>query len=355
MTAEQKQKSALERLKEFEAKGCHMLVPSAICIEDIAPGFALIVDPVLLKSHPRDKDVYAHEASQYDYTANDWKIDNRTGKELVRVHKQGFDRLAQAARIEWLPPQIIRDAQVKGRMMAVIEGMIRTSTGEYYRVSDVYGMDLEIERKKLELQYSKKTSAEYLIKRDLLQKEVHQEKHCVSGAKNRVTKQLLCIANTYTVNDLKLEFVAIRIVPRLDMNDEYTRKRLVDMQIAAMASVYGLVPTQPQPKAIEMVGQVDEKLCIGDDSIIDADDPNGHPDPGPDSRVVDFQNCEVPEQCKILTKLSAQKGYGLEAWLVKVKKPLDKVTSEKRLELFTWLNTQPDITGAEDVPFAMGG
>ena len=353
MTQEQKQKTALERLRDYEKKGCHMLVPSAISIEDIASGFALVVDPVLLKSHPKDKDVYAHETSQYDYKANDWKMESRTGKELVRVHKQGFDRLAQAARIEWLSPQIVRDTNVKGRMMAQVEGMIRTSTGEYYRMSDVYGMDLEIERKKLEMQYAKSSSAQYLISRDLLQKEVHQEKLCVSGAKNRVTKQLLCIANTYSVEDIRKEFIAIRIVPRLDMNDEYTRRRLVDMQIAAMASVYGLVPTgQPQPKAIEMVGQVDEKLCIGDDNIVDVDQ---HPETEPDQRGTDFGNCEVPEQCKILTRLASQKGYGLEAWLVKVKKPLDQVTGEKRLELFTWLNTQPDISAAEDVPFAMGG
>jgi len=352
MTQEQKQKSALERLKAYEVKGCHMLVPSAINIDDIAPGFALVIDPVLLKSHPRDKDVYAHETNQYDYTANDWKQEHRSGKELVRVHKQGFDRLAQAARIEWLQPQIIRDAQVKGRMMAVIEGMIRTSTGEYYRVSDVYGMDLEIERKKLELQYSRKTSAEYLIKRDLLQKEVHQEKHCVSGAKNRVTKQLLCIANTYTVEELKKEFVAIRIVPRLDMNDEYTRKRLVDMQIAAMASVYGLIPnSQPQPQAIEMVGQVDEKLCLGDENIIEVPQEPVEKE----SRSIDFQNCEALEQCRILTALSARKAYGLDAWLKKVGKSLEGLTVEKRFELFTWLNTQPDTAAADDVPFAMGG
>ena len=73
MTAEQKQKSAYERLKDYEAKGAHMLIPSAISVEDIAPGFALIVEPVLLKAHPRDKDVYAHESSQWNYEKGDWK------------------------------------------------------------------------------------------------------------------------------------------------------------------------------------------------------------------------------------------------------------------------------------------
>lgn len=93
----QKQKTAYERFCEYRDKGCHMLIPSQINPEDIAPGFALIVEPVRLNPHPSGKDVYAHDSGQYDYKADNWKAPT-TGNELVRIHKQGFDRLAQAAK-----------------------------------------------------------------------------------------------------------------------------------------------------------------------------------------------------------------------------------------------------------------
>ena len=99
---DQSQKTAYQRLKEFESKGCHMLIPTGTSPAEIAPGFALIVEP-------------------------------------VRIHKQGLDRLAQAAKVDWLPAQIVRDPNVSGRMMASVEGMIRTSTGEPFRVQDIAG------------------------------------------------------------------------------------------------------------------------------------------------------------------------------------------------------------------------
>lgn len=361
---EQSQKTAYQRLKEFEEKGCHMLIPSAISIEDIAPGFALIVEPVRIKAHPRDKDVYAHESSQYDYKADDWKSP-ATGREKVRIHKQGLDRLAQAAKVDWLPAQIIRDPNHSGRMMASVEGMIRTSTGELYRVQDIYGMDLEIERAKIIASYSFNgkfdDKKQYLVDDRLREKDNNQAKSCISGAKNRVIKQLLCLRNTYSVADLEKEFVAVRIVPRLDMNDEYTRRRVVDVQIAAMAGIYGLIPgptgNAPQ-KQIEMVGNVDEAACQIDDNIVDAEPTTYRTEPDPElspleSQKLDFQNSEVANQCQTLSKLATQKGYDLNGWQTKAKQTLAGLTASKRVELFTYLMGLPEP--GQDVPFAMGG
>ena len=364
----EKQKSAYERLKEFEAKGAHMLIPSAISVEDIAPGFALIVEPVLLKAHPRDKDVYAHESSQWNYEKGDWK-EPVTGKELVRIHKQGFDRLAQAAKVDWLPAQIVRDPNHSGRMMASVEGMIRTSTGELYRVQDITGMDLDIEREKLELKYYKsdedRKKKKWLVDRDFMQKKDNQSKLCISGAKNRVIKQLLCLRNTYTVAELAKEFVAVRIVPRLDTSDEYTRRRLVDVQIAAMAGIYGLIPNaQPAQQQIEMVAPVDPEKCTTDDKdVIDADPTTYHLDKSQtmeedvpfslaaeaaptsaESLRADFENCDADGQAKTLTVMvsKVKQERFVSSWLKQFKQQpatLETIGPNSRLRLYDHLLT----------------
>lgn len=369
MTAEQKQNSAYERLREFEAKGAHMLIPSVISVGDIATGFALIVEPVLLKAHPRDRDVYPHESGQYDQKAGDWK-EKVTGNELVRITKQGFDRLAQAAKVDWLPAQIVRDPNHAGRMMASVEGMIRTSTGELYRVQDIAGMDLDIEMEKLEAQYHNvvdKTKKKYLIDRDFLQKKANQPKLCISGAKNRVIKQLLCLRNTYTVAELAKEFVAVRIVPRLDMNDEYTRKRVVDVQIAAMAGIYGLIPNStPAPQQIEMSGEVPES-AVHDDSVIEAEATNGngatsykldpHEEDVPfglaeeaspaESLRMDFQALDAPGQAKTLTAMIGKAGQQafVASWLKQFSAQpatLESIGPNSRMKLYDHLAGIPD-------------
>ena len=369
------QKSAFERLKEFEAKGCHMLIPSAISVEDIAPGFALIVEPVLLKAHPRDRDVYAHESAQFDQKAGEWKPEFKTGNELVRLTKQGMDRLAQAAKVDWLPAQIVRDPNVAGRMMASVEGMIRTSTGELYRVQDIAGMDLDIEMEKLEAQYYRnaedRKNKKWLVDRDFLQKKANQPKLCISGAKNRVIKQLLCLRNTYTVAELAREFVAVRIVPRLDTSDEYTRRRLVDVQIAAMAGIYGLVPNNaPAQQQIEMVAPVAAENCNTDDNVIDAETGNGtthypfdksqtmeedvpfslgsNVPTSAESLRADFEACEPGKQASVLNILVAAKGqYAfVESWLKQFSAQpatLESIGPKSRLKLYDHLVGLPDV------------
>lgn len=343
------QKTAYERLKEYEKKGAHMLIPSVIEAGSIASGFALIVEPVLLKAHPRDKDVYAHDSKEYNYTTDDWKAPV-TGKELVRIHKQGFDRLAQAARIDWLPAQIIRDPVFPGRMMASIEGMIRTSTGELYRVPDIAGMDLDIEMEKIIANYSFNgkfdEKKQWMVDRDFLQKKSNQPKLCISSAKNRVIKQLLCLRNTYSVAEMKLEFVAVRIVPQLDMNDEYTRRRVVDVQIASLAGIYGLLPNaQPVQQQIEMVGKVPDS-AMRDESVIEAE-PQPEKSKTPESLRQDFMDSDTVPQCKSIESLAAAKKWDLKGWLVKAGKPLETITPAKRLELYDFLAALP----SDDVPF----
>lgn len=362
---DQSQKTAYQRLKEFEAKGCHMLIPTGISPADIAPGFALIVEPVLLRPHPRDKDVYPHDSTQYDYKKDDWKAPV-TGNEPVRIHKQGLDRLAQAAKVDWLPAQIVRDPNVSGRMMASVEGMIRTSTGELFRVQDIAGMDLDIEMEKIVANYSFNgkfdINKQWMVDRDFLQKKANQSKLCISGAKNRVIKQLLCLRNTYTVAELAKEFVAVRIVPRLDTSDEYTRRRLVDVQIAAMAGIYGLIPNAPPmaPQQIEMVAPVTAENCTLDDNVIDAETTTYRMEKEPtaaESAIIDFQQCDHTAQIKAVEGLAKQRGYDLAGYLKKAKvEHVSKFQIDKLTDLFKYLSGLPDPQAdGDDVPFAMGG
>ncbi|MDP2645463.1 MAG: hypothetical protein Q8P24_11020, partial [Desulfobacterales bacterium] len=249
---------ALEELRKYRSEGAHMLVPCMDQIAEVAQGFRLIVTPVVLRSHPRDKDVYPHDSGNYDQKANDWRKTAGQGQyqrkigpetELVRVSGQGLEKLAQHVALVWDKPHIRIDKEFKGRQLCEIAGAVRMPDGfSFYRMADAYGMDLDIVREQLEAQY-KKDDQKWLIDRDLLQKKANQTKLCISGARNRIIRKILGIDGTYTVASLAKPFIAVRVIPWLDMRDEYTRRLVTEMNVKQMAitSLFGgQMPEQQQ-------------------------------------------------------------------------------------------------------------
>lgn len=360
-------KKAVAELEKYKAAGAHMLVPCMQHIDDVAAGFRLIVTPVSIKPHPKDKDVYPDNGKSYDYDKNDWKDPETASIQIVRIHGQGLEKLAQNANIIWSQPQIETDRTNKGRQVAYITGALRMPDGfSFYRVPDLYGMDLDIEREKSISGYSfngkfDATKNQWKVDRDVLQKKTHQTKLCISGAKNRVIRKILGLSNAYTVAELSKEFVMVRIIPWLDMNDEYTRRLVIQSNVAqlAIANIFGgqrpadQIEEQHKP-AIEYVGDVDPAKCQGDDNIIDAETSNGqthyavNSDAPPfamdqpttaESLKADFLNSEVPAQCKALDKLAQQKGFDTAAWLGKFKPPqtLDTLKPDLRESLYAHL------------------
>lgn len=371
---DQVNQKALEELSAYKAKGCHMLVPCMDHIADVANGFRLIVTPVLLRPHPKDKDVYPHESSHYNAIGNDWKkyyevgrdkkkVDVDPQSELVRISGQGLEKLAQTTNVIWDTPAIETDRTNKGRQVVYITGALRMPDGfSFYRVPDLYGMDLDIVKEQLDAQYPKDDQS-WLRDRDYLQKKVNQTKLCISGAKNRVIRKILGIDNAYTVASLAKEFVAVRVIPWLDMNDQFTRELVIRSNVAqlAIANIFGGKPPAGQQieeqhkPAIEYVGDIDPKLCLPDDNIMEAETTNGAThyavnsdappfamDPKPtavESLRADFLNSDIPAQCRVLEKFASVKGFDTSAWLGKFKPPmaLEALRPDLRVSLYDHL------------------
>ncbi len=368
---DQEIKEALDKLERMKADGCHMLIPSTHHIESIATGFAVIIDTVKLEPHPRMKDVYPDETKTYDFNKNDWREEYRTGNETVRIHKQGLNKLVRCAGFIWSAPysRLVRDPKEKDRMAYVAVGGVRGPDGQPYFVQASYAMDLGIEEEKLRQQYKDNKSIEYLVKRDLLQKKINLEKLCESGAKNRVVREILCINNSYTVKSLDKEFVLVRVVPKFDLKDEYTRRLLVNAQVAALTGVYG---GMPQPfgdlKAIECVAPIEVTAKEDDRDIIDMETgevtQNGNgkspetetkTEPGPNSLDA-FKSMDPKRQVEVLCFQASRKNYDIETYLKKAKiKNISDMSALKKEGLFAHLQSLPepkeDIPWEDDIPF----
>ena len=344
---------ALKALDKYKKDGCHMLIPTTQRIDDLSDQFSIVIDTVLLSGHPKDKDVYPHENGTYEYNKNDWKNPAQADAQKVRIAKHGLDKLAILSGIIWSPSlcRQIRDPKVEGRIAYEAVGGVRKPDGTPYFIPKLYAMDIEIERQKLEFQYRDKTAKdkEYLVGRDLLQKKGNISELCESGARNRVTREILCLNGFYTVAELKREFVMARIVPKLDLNDPYTKRRLVDLQLAAMTGIYGSV--EPPQRMIECEAPIDIKVV--EESA--AEEPlNGKPDPV-ESAIIDFQNSDELGQCKALTNMAFQKGYDLVGYMTKSnRKQLSEFSKEKREDIFKYLIALPDKGDNkpnDDVPY----
>jgi len=388
---------ALKDLKKHRDDGCHMLVPCMDQIADVAAGFRLIVTQVFLRPHPKDKDVYPHEGGHYSMWKNEWEKETGTGRflkqivpddEMVRISGQGLEKLAQHTAIVWDRPTVRIDKEHKGRQLCELSGAVRMPDGfSFYRLSDAYGMDLDIVREQLEAQYIKAdTKPEELpkkranIDRDLLQKKVNQTKLCISGARNRIIRKILGVDGTYTVASLAKPFIAVRVIPWLDMNDAYTRRLVTEMNVKQMAitSLFGgQMPEQQQiahddQAAITYETSIPAEACGGDDdpNTIDAETTNGKtytikkdvdPDPST-SRRTDFLNSDPAGQAKTLvTMMSRGDCPEITKWLAARKAKPDRAE-----EAFLTLSAQGDMvkmydyiakihpeTTAEAAPFGM--
>ncbi len=387
---DQVNQKALAELAEYRKKGCHLLVPCMEHIDDVAQGFRLIVTPVTLRPHPKDKDVYPHEGGHYNIYKNDWYEETGEGKykrkiipadELVRISGQGLEKLAQNVNVIWSQPAIETDRTNKGRQVCYITAALRMPDGfSFYRVPDLYGMDLDIEREKLIAQYIKADTKEEdvpkkkaNIDRDFLQKKTNQTKLCISGAKNRCIRKLLGIDNAYTVASMALPFVSVRVIPWLDMTDEYTRKLVIESNVKqmAIASIFGGQPpvtvTEVEKPAIEYVGDIPKEKCLGDD-VIDSEptDPpptvyrlEPHEEDVPfalgtppdqtqktaESLRLDFENCVDLDQAKILLAMVASKKQEafVASWFKQFPRPvtLETIGPKNRLKLYDHLVALP--------------
>ena len=344
---------ALKALAKYKESGCHMLIPTTQRIDDLSDQFSIVIDTVLLSGHPKDRDVYPHDSGAYNFPGANWKNPTTAGEQKVRIAKQGINKLNIMSGIMWSPTlcRQIRDPKVEGRVAYEAVGGVRKPDGAPYFIPKLYAMDIEVERQKLDFQYRSKTEKDrvYLVERDLLQKKGNISELCESGAKNRVTREILCLEEPYTVSSMSKEFVMARIVPKLDLTDPYTKRRLVDLQLAAMTGIYG--GAEPPQRMIECEAPIDIKVV--EESA--AEEPlNGKPD-AIESAIIDFGNSDDLDQCKSLTNTATAKGDDLAGYLKKSNvNALTDFSKEKRTDFFKHLVSLPDkgdTKQKDDIPY----
>jgi len=357
--------AALKKLEEYVKSGCHLLIPTTQHLDSLSDQFEVIVETVKLSGHPKDRDVYPHENGTYDYKADNWKegTDVKTAK--VRITKQGLNKINILSGIIWSPTlcKDIMDPYNPNRRGYEAVGGVRKPDGTPYFIPKIYAMDLDVEKEKLLALYVKNQNKDYLVARDLLQKKTNIATLCESGAKNRVTREILCLKNFYTVAELDKEFVMVRIIPKLDLTDEYTRRRLIDMQLQALSGIYGMALPSPEPdrRMIEHAAPIDIELVKqsaedDDNGGCQRPEPENGPGPSLESQVADFVNSTVDDQALTMRTLAKKANYDLSKYLVAAKKASPKeMIQNKRTELFKHLlSLVPAENKEDDVPFDIG-
>lgn len=366
---------ALKMLQDLRARGCHLLIPTTQHVASLSDQFEIIVESVRLSGHPKDRDVYPHETSAYNYQGGDWKNPAQAKAQTVRLTKHGLEKLNILAGIMWSPSlcREICDPNVPGRIAYEAVGGVRKPDGTPYFISKIYAMDIEVERQKLESLYAKKDAStrEYCVTRDLLQKKSNQATLCESGAKNRVTREILNLKNFYTVEEMDREFVMARIVPKLDLKDEYTKRRLIDLQLQALTGIYGVpsAPSVPPRQAIEYAAPIDIKVV--EESSQDDEPPAADPEPAPpaakpekaepekqaaapDPRATAFEKSDTDKQCQLITDRALVVGYVLGDYMARAKKnTLADFTPAGRLGLYKHILAMPAKPAAQpdDIPY----
>ena len=319
--------------QEVEAErkaGAIIFLPSAIVPESF-------YRPVVEKIWLTDGDVY-------------------TDKGKFRIKYEGLLKLSNSAGIEWSPVDSGRTDNGSDKLYVSFRavGLIRKADGKLYPTAANYDLDLELEKEKLEDQYSRKADDQrkkgreresyinFCVKRDWFHKRTHKATLAESGAKARVIRSILGLQSQYSNKQdiLGRAFVIVRFV--LDHQNPDIKQAMLSAAKENMSAIYGGNLPQALPTF---------ESAASDADVIDIphepDEPPPYQEPGPDipfdggpdSRAVDFENCDVRTQCRTLEDLCRQKNYNLDDYLKRAQKMLNQFTAAKRLEFFNYLNT----------------
>lgn len=343
-------------LERYKKDGANLLMPSTH-IAGLSEYHQPVIDTVTLSSNPEDGDVYAHD-----------NADPGPNKKW-RPTKQALMKLSVCAGVIWSPTETRRVDNGADRNYIAYRavGGIKKADGQPVFFSGEYDLDFEVLEEELFESYTKKTAnakwakdkgdafkAKYVddcVKRDLLQKRKHKLKLCEAGAMNRVLRMLLGLKQAYTTRELEQPFVMARIVFRPDFSDAAVRKQFVDASIKAMTGIYG-------PQALDQ--EIRDTKPI---DITPLPEEENYPEPEPppageppeskptmaESALIDFENSDVPGQCRSIFNLAVTKGYDTGDYLARAQvEKLSDLAPMTRAGLFKHLLSLPDKT---DVPY----
>jgi hypothetical protein len=228
------------KILEWRKQGFHVLSP-AIQVSTFAPGYGVNASMVLLDPTTDEKgrglDVY-------------W--DERTMKQDERgLSKIALGKIAAAAGVSWLPGQSGRKDpltiqnlwiyQVLGVYLAY-DGTPQTIHGEKeidYR--DGSAQIGEWSRDAWREALSRDSRTRHIngwSDNRVMQARSHGAERAETGAMERAIRMGFGIKHVYTLDELRLPFVALRVCPVMDMSDPRVRAMVADRQLQGVAAMW---------------------------------------------------------------------------------------------------------------------
>ena len=354
------QKNPSETLSNYREKGYNILCPTTK-IEELPEWHHVVFDLVKLSPNPKDRDVYPKDGKQ-------------DGPFILTGH--ALQKLSICAGVQWDPSQTKVTSVDRHYVSYSALGSLPKVFGQapFFAEGDV---DMLVEEDKIRgaweskvksthssLKWLRDMSADrqksYIddkIRQELNFKRQHRMPLAATTAKNRVLRALLGIKPSYTIPELKREFVMPRIVFQPDMKDPIVKKALLDGMVASINGVYG----GPGP-ATQIVHESAYEIAPEDFQTVPDDDPDPGSEPGAEeetdpglNRTDDFENADKGVQISSIKTLAEQKGFSLKLITDKefkagkpgIKLAVEDFNENNRLGLFKRLLSMPD----DDIPF----
>jgi len=252
-----------QKILDWKRKGYHVLAP-AIQISSFQPGYGVNASLVLLDSRVdadgSGTDVY------FDKNNMQGQGNNNDPTEERAPSKIGLFKISAAAGISWVEPygrvdpltiQNLWIYRVTGVYLAY-DGTPQPIKGECeidYRDGSSQIGDWSREAwRALELrnQAAQGPAREYSIngwsERRVRQARAHGAGRAETGALTRAIRTL-GIAHSYTIAELKMPFVTLRVCPMIDMSDPDVRRQVTMGMLGGVASLYAGMSRYDSPSA----------------------------------------------------------------------------------------------------------
>jgi hypothetical protein len=325
-----------QQLEVYKKNGANLLMPSMM-IEGLSEFHAPVVETVTLSTKIDDGDIYPHSDEEDQ------------NKAKFRLTKQALMKLSSCAGIIWSVSESRRvdDGSNRDYVCYQAVGGLKKADGTPIFFKAQYDIDFQIieaelrasyeqKAKKYKKEASTKEKAEYVefcVNRDMLQKRKHKLKLAEAGAMNRVIREILGLKNAYTAAELQKPFAMVRIVFRPDYTDKDVKAKMIDAHIQAMTGVFGAkaISTEAATEPIDVT-----PITTKEDEETEKPSPE-------ESAMIDFQNSDVPDQCRIITDRAKVVGYDLDGYMKKARaKDLKAFSPEQKAGLYKHLLSLPE-------------
>ena len=246
-----------DQLEKYKKAGYNILCPMTK-IDNMSDWHKVVFDVVQLSHNPTDGDVYPKLGS--------------TGQFILTG--QALQKLAICASVMWNPKETKATVLEPNYVAYNAVGCIRKADGQLVCMQSEYDIDMRVVEDEIKQGWDGKLASDnkaldwlnkkmtdekrkhYVaqkIREEINFKRKHKTKLAATGAKNRVIRALLSVKKSYSVAELKKEFVTPRVIVQPDYKDPEVKRAMMKLSLGSMFNVYGPQPAMLEgPQAIEI-------------------------------------------------------------------------------------------------------